>query len=177
MARNDANHENHLAVLSVLSQVSAEPGRLVALLASADDDDAAVRLLREAYGFTSLQARAVLDAQFRLLTRARRAAVDVALRDMRDAMAVPWDPPLDVQATMRSPRGAEVVIAGVMHHVEGADLNDCLERLASLVREKLARPQRRRVAVSTGLADGPLRILVDPVGAAEIVYNDADEAQ
>lgn len=59
MTGNDANHENYLAVLSALSQVSADPGHLVALLAAADDEDAAVRLLREAYDFTPVQARAV----------------------------------------------------------------------------------------------------------------------
>lgn len=119
MTRNEAHHENHLAVLSALSQVSTDPRQLVALLAVADDDDAAVRLLREAYDFTPVQAQAVLDAQFGLLTRARRDVVDAALRDMRDALAAPWDPTLDVQATVRSPRGAELVIAGVEHRVEG----------------------------------------------------------
>jgi hypothetical protein len=124
-----------------------------------------------------VQAQAVLDGQFRLLTLARRDALDAALRDLRDALAAPWDPPLEVEATVRSPRDAELVIAGAAHRVEGADLNDCLERVASLVREKLARPQRRRVAVSTGLAEGPTRILVDPVGAAEFFYDDANGAE
>jgi hypothetical protein len=171
-----ANHENHLAVLSALSQVSTNPDRLVALLAAAEDDDDAVRLLREAYDFTPVQAQAVLDAQFRRLTRARRDAVDAELRDMGDALSAPWDPPLDVRATVRSPQEAEVVIAGVEYGVDGADLQDCLERVVSLVREKLARPQRRRVAVSTGLTAGPTRIMVDPVGSAEFLYDDADGA-
>lgn len=174
MTSNDANLENHLAALSALSQVSADPGRLVALLVTAEDDGAAVRLLAEAYDFTPVQARAVLDGQFRLLTRARRDAVGAALGDLRDALAAPWDPPLDVQATVRPPGGAELVVAGVEHRVAGADLNDCLEQVASLVREKLARPHRRRVVVSTGLTEGPTHILVDPVGAAEFVYDDAD---
>ena len=105
VTRNDANHENHLAVLSALSHVATDPGQLVALLAAAEDDDAAVRLLREAYDFTPVQAHAVLDGQFRLLTRARRDAVNAALRDLRDALAAPWDPPLDVEATVRPPGG------------------------------------------------------------------------
>jgi hypothetical protein len=175
VTRNDGNHENHLAVLSALSQVSTDPGQLVALLAAAEDDEAAVRLLREAYDFTPVQAQAVLDAQFRLLTYARRDAVDTGLRDVRDALAAPWDPPLEVRATVRPPGAAELVIAGVEHRVDGKDLYDCLERVASLVREKLARPQRRRAAVGTGLTEGPTRILVDPVGAVEFVYDDADE--
>jgi hypothetical protein len=162
---------DHLDVLSALSQVAAEPGRLVELLAAAEDDDAAVRLLAAAYDFTPVQAQAVLDGQFRLLTRARRIAVDAALRD---ASTAPWDPPLEVRATVRLPGTAELVLAGVEHRVDGRDLDDCLERVASLVRRELAGPQRRRVAVSTGLTGGPVRILVDPLGATEFVHDDPE---
>jgi hypothetical protein len=114
----------------------------VALLAAAEDDDAAVRLLREAFDVTPVQAEAVLDGEFRLLTLARRDALGAALRDLRDALAAPWDPPVEVEATVRSPRDAELVIAGAEHRIEGADLNDCLERLASLVRASVLRPAR-----------------------------------
>jgi len=163
---------DRLAVLSALSQVAADLPRLATVLADADDDDAAVGLLREAYSFTDVQARAVLDAPVRLLTRGRREALDVELRDVRDALAAPWDPPIEVQATVHSPRRVELVIDGVEHRVEGADLDDCLGRVASLVRDSLSRPQRRRVAVSTGLTDGPTRILVDPLGGTTFVYAD-----
>lgn len=173
MARNSANHETRLAVLSALSRVSADPGQLVALLAASEDDDDAARRLREAYDFTPVQARAVLDAQFRLVTSARRTAVDAELAHVRDALAVPWDPPLDVQATVHSPQLVELVIAGVEHRIQGEDLHDSLGRVVSLVRERLARPERRRVAVSTALATGPTRILVDPLGSAEFIYDAA----
>lgn len=172
VTRNDANHETRLAVLSALSRVLAEPAQLVALLAACEDDDEAMRRLREVYGFTPVQAQAVLDAQFRLVTRARRTAVHTDLTDVRGALAVPWDPPLEVQATVRSPQHIHVVLAGVGHRVEGEDLADSLGRVVSLVRARLARPERRRVAVSTGLTDGPRRILVDPVGSAEFLYGD-----
>jgi hypothetical protein len=172
----DPNHEMRLAVLGALSRVLADLPAFLALLAEADDESDAVRRLKEAYDFTPVQAQAVLDAQFRLVTRARRAAVDAELRDVTDALAAPWDPPLDVQATVRSPQRVELVIAGVEHRVEGEDLDDCLGHVVSLVRESLARPERRRVAVTTGLADGPTRILVDPVGSAAFLYDgDADE--
>ncbi|SDM65995.1 hypothetical protein SAMN05660642_03044 [Geodermatophilus siccatus] len=172
VTRDDASHEPRLAVLSALSRVLAEPGQLVALLAACEDDDEAIRRLHEVYDFSPVQAQAVLDAQLRLVTRARRTAVHTGLTDVRDALAVPWDPPLEVQATVRSPQRIDVVLAGVQHRVEGEDLADSLGRVVSLVRARVARPERRRVAVSTGLTDGPRRILVDPVGSAEFLYAD-----
>ena len=47
---------DRLAVLTALSQVSADLPALVALLRDADEDDAAVRLLHEAYAFSDVQA-------------------------------------------------------------------------------------------------------------------------
>ena len=167
----DPHRELRAAVPRALSRVLADLPALLALLAESDDEGDAVRRLQEAYDFTAVQARAVLDAQFGLVTRARRAAVDAELRDVTDALGAPWDPPLDVQVTVLSPRLVELVIAGVGHRVEGADLDDCLGHVVSLVRERLARPQRRRVAVTTGLAGGPTRILVDAVGSAEFSYD------
>jgi hypothetical protein len=167
----DPHHEMRRAVLGALSRVLADLPALLAVLADADDENDAVRRLEEAYDFTPVQAQAVLDVQLRLVTRARRAAVHAELRDVTDALAAPWDPPLDLQATVRSPQLVELVIAGVEHRVEGEDLDDCLGNVVSLVRESLARPERRRVAVTTGLLDGPTRILVDPVGSAQFLYD------
>lgn len=166
MSGVDPNHETHLAVLTSLVRVSADPRQLVAVLAEAEDDDEALRSLREAYDFTPVQARAVLDCPMRRISRAGRAQMDTELRDLRHALAVPWDPPLEVQATMNSPEIAELVIAGVQHRIRGENLDDCLFRVVSLVWEELAWPQRRRVAVTTGLPGGPERILIDPVGSA-----------
>jgi hypothetical protein len=167
------NHAMHIAVLDALSRVLADLPSLVAILAGADDEDDAVGRLRQAYDLTPVQARAVLDAQLRLATRARRAAVDAELGDVRDALDTPWDPPLEVLATVHSPQLVEVVIAGVEHRIEGADLDDCLSRVVSVVWAELARPQRRRVTVRTGLTDGPTRVLVDPIGSAEFHYDGA----
>jgi hypothetical protein len=75
---------------------------------------------------------------------------------------------------VHSPQLVELVLAGVGHRVQGEDLNDCLGQVVSLVHENLARPERRSVAVTTGLADGPTRILVDPLGSANFDYDSAD---
>ncbi len=171
MTGTHPHHEVRLAILEALSRVLGDLPPFLALLAEADDESDAVRRLEEAYDFTPVQAQAVLDVQFRLATRARRAAVDAELRDVTDALAAPWDPPLHLQATVHSPQMVELVIAGVEHRVEGVDLDDCLGHVVSLVRESVARPERRWVAVTTGLADGPTRILVDPVGSAEFLYD------
>jgi hypothetical protein len=88
-----------------------------------------------------------------------------------DALAAPWDPPLEVPATVHSPRLFELVIGGTTHRIEGADLDDVLNQVVSLVRERLARPERRNVAVTTDLAGGPTRILIDPVSRAQFFYD------
>jgi hypothetical protein len=145
--------------------------RLVAVLAAAEDEDDSVRRLREAYDFTPVQARAVLDAQLRRFNRAHRAELDTELQILREALAAPWDPALDIRAAVHPPELVVVVIDGVEHRIHGEDLDDCLTRLVSLVREKLALPRRRRVTVTTGLTDGPTRILVDPVATAHFFYD------
>ena len=61
---------DRVAVLSAIGRVLAEPAQLLALLAAAEDDDDALRRVREAYGFDADQAQAVLDLQFRHVTRA-----------------------------------------------------------------------------------------------------------
>ena len=61
---------HRVAVLSAIGRVLAEPAQLLALLAAAEDDDDALRRVREAYGFDADQVQAVLDLQFRHVTRA-----------------------------------------------------------------------------------------------------------
>lgn len=163
--------ENRLALLEALSRALADLPALLALLADAEDESGALRRLADAYDFTPEQAQAVLDLQFRRVIRGHRAALDAELRGVSEALAGTWDPPLHLVATGHSPQLVELVIAGGTHRVEGADLDDCLDRLVSLVRERLAGPERRRVAVTTGLADGPTRILIDPLGGAEFFYD------
>jgi hypothetical protein len=174
---DDQNHRRTLAFLTAMSQVSADLPRAAAVLANADDDAEAVGRLQDAYGLTSEQAHGVLDQQLRLFTGARRAEVEAQLRDLRDALATPWDPPLVVGASIHSPGRATVVIDGVEHPVRGQKLQDTLDRLVEVVRDQLARPHRRRVSVDveTGVNQAPTRISVDPVYSARFYYAEDEE--
>jgi hypothetical protein len=161
------------AVLEALARALSDPAAFLALLTDSEDEDEARRRLQEVHGFDAVQAQAVLDLQFRHATRSRRAAVAAEFRTVQDAVSVPWDPPLQVQATVRSPRRIEVDVGGVQHRVDGADLEDSLDGLIALVRQHLARPERRNVLVTiTGSASGPTGVLVDPVGSATFSYDD-----
>lgn len=133
----DENHRRHLALLTAISQVTSDLPRAASLLADADDA-AAVSRLQVAYGLTFEQAQGVLDQQLWLFTGTRRAELQDQLRTLRDALAVPWDPPLTVGATMRSPRRAAVVIEGNEHHAEGQKLDDTVSRIVEVVREQVA---------------------------------------
>jgi hypothetical protein len=163
--------DERLTVLAALSRALADVPALLTVLAEADDDSDAVRRLQETYGFTPLQAEVVLDLQFRRVVRANRTALDDEFQDVTDAGAVPWDPPLEVPATVHSPQLVELVIGGTTHRIEGADQDDCLDSLVSLVRERLARPERRNVVVTTDLAGDPIRILIDPVSRAHFFHD------
>src|SRR4051812_34249918 len=110
--RDDENHRTHLAVLTALSRVSDDLPAFIALLADADDDAAAGRRLQDTYDFSPIQGEAVLDAQCKLLNRARRAALGEELQLLRQVLEAPWDPPLDTVATVHSPRRISVVIDG-----------------------------------------------------------------
>ena len=173
----DENHRRHLALLTAISQVSSDLPRAAALLADAADDAAAISRLREAYGLTAEQAEGVLEQQLWLLTGARRAELENQLQTLREALAAPWDPPLTVAATIKSPRRAAVMIEGDEHRVEGRRLGDTVERIVDVVREQVALPHLRRVSVDvdTGVAKAPTRILIDPVSSARYSYQD-DEA-
>jgi hypothetical protein len=172
----DENHRRHLALLTAISQVTSDLPRVAALLADADDDADAVSRLQEAYSLTSEQAQGVLDQQLWLFSGARRAELQDQLRMLRDALAVPWDTPLTIEASIHTPRRAAVVIEGDEHRVEGQNLDDTISRIVEVVREQVARPRRRRVSVNvdTSLAKAPTRILVDPVSSARFSYNDEE---
>jgi hypothetical protein len=169
----DRAHRMRLAVLSALSEVSADLPRLVAVLADAEDDADALRRLLAAYDLTPVQAQAVLDAQLRLLTRGRRASLTHDLEVLREAPAAPWDPPLDVRVSGDSPRTVLVALEDGEHLIRSTGRRDCLDRIVRLVREQVALPPLRRVMVTTSLAGGPSRILIDPVDIAECFYDDA----
>jgi hypothetical protein len=168
----DRAHRTRLAVLSALSEVSADLPRLVAVLADAEDDADALRRLQAAYDLTPVQAQAVLDAQLRLLTRGRRASLMHDLEVIREALAAPWDPPLDVHVTGDSPRTVTVALEDGEHLIRSTGRRDCLDRIVRLVREQVALPRLRRVMVTTSLTGGPSRILIDPVDVAEFFHDD-----
>ncbi len=168
----DRAHRTRLAVLSALSDVSADLPCLVAVLADAEDDADALRLLQAAYDLTPVQAQAVLDAQLRLLTRGRRASLVHDLQVLREALAAPWDPPLDVHVSGDSPRHVAVALEDGEHRIRSTGRRDCLDRIVRLVRERVALPRLRRVMVTTSLPGGPSRILIDPVGVAKFFYDD-----
>lgn len=171
-AQHDARLEA-LEALGALSRALADPAAFLALVTDSDDEDDARRRLREAFGFDAVQARAVLDLQVGRLTRARRAAVEAEFRTLQDAVSVPWHPPLDLAATVRSPGRIEVEIDGVGHRVDGEDADDALTGLASLVRAHLAAPRRRTVVVTiSGAGAGPTQAVVDPVGGTRFLYDD-----
>jgi hypothetical protein len=174
---DDESHRRHLALLTAISQVSADVPRTAAVLAGADDDADAVSRLQEAYGLTSEQARGVLDQQLWLFTGARRLHLEDQLRTLRDVLAAPWDPPLAIAASIHSPRRAAVVIDGDEHQLRGRNLADILDRIVEVVRGQLALPSRRRVSVvvDTGLAKAPTRIVVDPVSSARFYYRDDED--
>jgi len=49
-----------------------DPGRLIQVLFTCEDEDSAVDALRLEYGWNEIQARAILDVQFRRVTQKNR---------------------------------------------------------------------------------------------------------
>ncbi|RBY90157.1 hypothetical protein DQ244_11845 [Blastococcus sp. TBT05-19] len=162
-----------LAVLTAVDTALADLPRLIAVLSDAEDDADALRRLGHAYDLTEVQAQAVLDGQFLLLSRRHRARRAAEIQALTEGLAGVWDPPLHVQAVVHSPTDVRVVLADEEHRVRGTDLEDSLDRLVQLVRERLAGPRRRRVVITTGLVDGPVRIELDPTG--NVRFRHADE--
>lgn len=67
--------EDRLHVLSALAAALEDPLATLALVAAAPDEDAALGSLQERFGFDRLQARAVVDLQFRRASGRHRTAV------------------------------------------------------------------------------------------------------
>lgn len=165
----ESAREQRLAVLEAYHRVGRDLPGLLALLFEAEDDEAAVRALRDGYGLTEVQADSVLDLQLRGLNRARRSAVEDQ-RDELDAVRGAAVAPLDVTARARSSTHVVLTHDGVDHEVEGSEPEHLLERLVELVRERIAGPLAREVRVTIDLPGGPSTILVDPVGSAHFSY-------
>ncbi len=67
--------EQRISILAAFEAALTDPVRLVGVLADAEDDEDAVRRVRDAFGLSAEQAGAVLDLQFRRLHRVGRTRV------------------------------------------------------------------------------------------------------
>jgi len=63
------NAEERLHIFNALGEALSDPHEVLQLLMDADDPDLAGEALREKYGFDLVQAQAVLDSQFRRVTK------------------------------------------------------------------------------------------------------------
>ncbi|WP_448626283.1 hypothetical protein [Geodermatophilus sp. URMC 64] len=143
-------------VLEALTTALDDPHRLVDVLSAAEDEGDAVRVLGAGFGLSPTLAQAVLDVQFRLLTRRRREAVAQDLRIEQ----TPVGPPLRLEATFTdADRVAAVTVDGREYRVEGATSGETVEALADVVVEEIARPLHRPVIVDAS-PGGPLRRFV-----------------
>jgi hypothetical protein len=150
-----------LPILSAVAAVLAHPERLVRVLAAADDDEAAVAALASEFDLEPDQARAVLDQQFRLLTRAGRAALGAEVR----VLEAEWGEPIAASVVLYGNRGGLLAVEGSEYHLSGRNVAGVLEAAAGQLREAVAVPRMApvRVAVSgTQVAE----MTVWPTGAA-----------
>ena len=159
--------------LAALEVVLADPVRLVELLQDAEDDDAAVRALSEAFGITPEQAATVLDNQFRLPVRSRRDAVAEELRVLRST----WQEPLDLTLSVTLPGSGVLVLDGAEHAFTGRRLPALLDQVTEFLRERVVDPGLQPVVVSTGL-DGrhPVRLSLWPGGTSSLDYADQPDS-
>ena len=158
-----------LPVLTALETALADPARLIALLQDAEDDEAAVRSISAAFGLTPDEASVVLDNQFRLLVRSRRAAVAEELRILR----APWNEPREITLQVTGRRSAVAVVDGVERRFTAGSVRSLLDQVADLLRDEVVVPGLQPVVVSRGL-DGrdPVRMRLWPSGTTTFEYGD-----
>jgi hypothetical protein len=158
-----------LPALAAIEKVLADPARLVAVLAEAEDDEQATRSIAAAYGISPAHAAAVLDQQFRLLVRSRRAVVTEELRILR----ADWEEPREVALRVTGRRSAVLLLDGSEHRFTAGGLQSLLDRVAHFLHEQVVVPRLQPVVVATGL-DGrdPVRLRVWPNGSIHFEYAD-----
>jgi hypothetical protein len=155
--------------LEALDTALADPVRLVTLLRDAEDDDAAVRSIAEAFGLTPEQAEVVLDGQFRVLVRSRRATRAEELRILR----APWPEPLAVELSPIGPRSAVLVLDGTGHRFSGRSTRALVEDVVDFLRERVVVPQLRPIVLTTGLSGrDPVRVHIWPSRSTSYEYAD-----
>jgi hypothetical protein len=166
--RGAAGARQALPQLAALESALSDPGRLVRVLADADDRDAAVTALEGAFGLTPEQAEIVLDSQFGGLVRSRRATLTEELRVLR----APWGPPQELALQSRGRLAAVVVLDGAEHAFRAPSRNALLDEVTRFLWNEVAVPQLRPVFLSTDLTDGPGRLLIWPSRVTEFEYAD-----
>jgi hypothetical protein len=158
-----------LAILAAVDAALADPVRLVGILGQADDDDDAVRSLRDAFDLDEEQAQAVMDLQVRRVTPRHRARIAEELRVLR----ADWGPPIETEVRFTGRRSAALTIDGTEHRFRAGGRNGVLEKLGAFVLEEVAVPRLRPVtATITGLPDGPIRMTFTPARAGHFEYPD-----
>ena len=159
--------------LAALETVLADPVRLVEPLHDAEDDDAAVRAVSEAFAITPEQAATVLDNQFRLLVRSRRSSVADELRVLRAT----WQEPIDLTLAVTLPGSGVLVLDGAEHRFTGRRLPDLLDEVTAFLRERVVDPGLQPVVVNTGL-DGrhPAHLHIWPGGTSSLDYADQPDS-
>jgi hypothetical protein len=168
----DDDRAQRLAVLAALDAALADPARLVHLLADTEDDADATHRIRQEFGLDEVQAAAVLDLQFRRLSRAAHARLAAEL----DVLRTPWGPPVGAHLHVTGPRSAVLTVDDVATTITGGGTDDLLERVRQHLTAEVAAPQRRPVeVVVAGLPDGPGRLTVRPDGGAR--YGDHPDEQ
>ena len=80
-----------LEQLHAVQEALSDPRRLVDAVSGTDDDAQAVEALRREFSFTELQARVVLDQQFRSLTRKGLTAIGTDIARFEAEAAQPTD--------------------------------------------------------------------------------------
>jgi hypothetical protein len=159
----EAGARQALPQLAALEAALADPERLVRVLQDADDHASAVRALAATFGLTPEHASGVLDNQFGLLVRRRRARLAEELRVLR----APWGPPLEVALRERDRTSAVLELDGSEHPFSAPSRSGLLDRVTHFLLEEVAVPRLRPVLVSTDLAGGPALIRIWPSRTAE----------
>lgn len=77
---------SELHILDGVARALAEPVETLAVIAGADDVDDARAALKERFGLDDIQARAVLDLQFRRAPRAERDRILARHRELTDLL-------------------------------------------------------------------------------------------
>ena len=165
--------QERLAPLSAMDAALADPVRLVTVLVDAEDDEDALRRVRDTFGLTDEQAASVLDLQFRRLHRAGRARVAAELAVVR----AEWGPALPATLAFTDHRSAVLTVEHEERRFTAGGTQAVLDRVTAHLLDDVAVPRLRPVVVTVdGPADAPVRVTVVPSRSASYEYADDAEA-